>query len=293
MIKITKSLDNIPESLKPAFADLFPARIGRNVVSIPQQSNKTHERRMQVIEAGFYPSQDPAKVIYITNDDNSTSKIPTKNYNSRYKLDDIRDALNIIYKGKCAFCEQKEELTHVEHYRPKDIYYWLAFSWDNLLMSCPTCNTHKLANFEIDGVLANFENTELNVRNINSSSAAYDTVEIPKMVNPEVTDPNGLIYFEKDGRIKSDDPRFSYTIETCKIDRKSLNDSRRSLLDRFREHIRDAFIINVNEHDQQVAITTNTRNFIRDSINENEDFLAFRRYVIANDWLNEIIKDMN
>lgn len=293
MIKITKSLDNIPESLKPAFADLFPDRIGRNVVSIPQQSNKTHKRRMQVIEAGFFPSQDPAKVIYITNDDNSTSKIPTKNYNSRYKLDDIRDALSIIYKGKCAFCEQKEELTHVEHFRPKDTYYWLAFSWDNLLMSCPTCNTHKSTNFEIDGVLANFENTELNIRNINSSSTTYDAIEIPKMVNPEVTDPNGLIYFEKDGSIKSENPRFSYTIETCKIDRKGLNDSRRSLLDRFREHIRDAFIINANEHDQEVAIITNTRNFIRDSINENEDFSAFRRYAIANDWMNDIIKDMN
>lgn len=273
MIKVTKNLDNIPESLKPAFADLFPDRIGKRVVSIPQKSRTTHSRRVEVINAEQYINHD--------------------NYNSRYKLDDVKDALKVIYKGKCAFCEQKEELTHVEHFRPKDTYYWLAFSWDNLLMSCPTCNTHKGENFEIDGVLANFENTELNIRNINSSSTTYDIIEIPKMVNPEVTDPNGLIYFEKDGRIKSDNNRFAYTIETCKIDRKSLNDSRRSLLDRFREHIRDAFIVNATKHDQQVAITTNTRNFIRDSINENEDFLAFRRYAIANDWMKDVIKDMN
>ncbi len=293
MIKITKNLDNIPESLKPAFTDLFPDRIGKKVVSIPQQSKKTHERRMQVIEAGFYPSEDPAKTIYLTSEDNSKSKIATKNYNSRYKVDDVKEALILIYNGKCAFCEQKEELSHIEHFRPKDIYYWLAFSWDNLLMSCPTCNTHKGTDFEIDGNLAIFENTELNIRNINTSSAIYDIYEIPKMVNPEVTDPEGQIYFEKDGVIKSDDDRFSYTIKTCKIDRKSLNDRRRSLLDRFREHVRDAFIINTTKHDQQVAITTNTRNFITDSMNESEDFLAFRRYAIANDWINDIIKDMN
>src|SRR5690554_6216280 len=273
MIKITKNLDDVPKSLIPAFADLFPDRIGRNLVAILPKSKTTHKRRMEVIDAETYIKHD--------------------NYNSRYKLDDVKEALNIIYKGKCAFCEQKEELTHVEHFRPKNTYYWLAFSWDNLLMSCPTCNTHKGTNFEINGVLANFENTELNILNINSSSATYDIGEIPKMVNPEVTDPKGLIYFEKDGSIKSDNPRFSYTIETCKIDRNELNDRRRSLLDRFREHIRDAFIVNATEHDQEVAVTTNTRNFIRDSINENEDFLAFRRYAIANDWMNDIIKDMN
>lgn len=273
MIKITKSLDNIPESLKPAFPDLFPERIGRKVVPVPQKSKTTHLRRMEVIDFKQYVNHD--------------------NYNSRYKLDDVKEALSIIYKGKCAFCEQKEELTHVEHFRPKDIYYWLAFSWDNLLTSCPTCNTHKLAKFDIDGDEVSFENTELNVRNINSSSATYDAIENPKMVNPEVTDPNGQIYFEKDGSIKSDNPRFAYTIETCKIDRSNLNDRRRELLNRFREHVRDALIINSTDNDQRIAVTTNIRNFVNDSINENEDFLAFRQYAIANDWINDIIKDMN
>ena len=273
MIKITKNLNNIPESLIPAFADLFPLRTDRAIVPIPQKSRTTHSRRIEVINAGHYVNHD--------------------NYNSRYKLDDVKEALRIIYKGKCVFCEQKEELTHVEHFRPKDTYYWLAFSWDNLLMSCPTCNTHKGANFEIDGTQANFENTELNIRNINSSSATYDANEIPKMVNPEVTDPAGQIYFEKDGNIKSDDPRFSYTIKTCKIDRNNLNDNRRSILDRFREHIRDAFIINTTKHDQEVAFTTNARNFINDSQNEDEDFLAFRKFAIENGWLNDIIKEVN
>lgn len=274
MIKITKNLTFIPISLIPAFEDLFMDGVGRNVVPIPFPTRKTHTRRMELINTGAYNN--------------------TTNYNNRYKQTDIKLALQDVYKGKCAFCEQTEELTHVEHYRPKHIYYWLAYSWDNLLMSCPTCNTNKSTNFDCDGVQeTTFDNSEANVRIINSSSATYNLIEIPKMVNPEITDPLGQIHFEKDGLIKSENPRFEYTIEKCKIDRKSLNDSRRSLLDRFKEHIRDVFIMNTSENDQKVAITTNVRNFINDSQNDLESFLAFRRYAIDNKWLEEIVKEQN
>lgn len=273
MIKITKDLAQIPTSLIPAFEDLFPERVGRNIVPIPLTSRTTHTRRIELINAGAYTDH--------------------ANYNNRYKLDDIKDGLAIIYKGKCAFCEQKEELTHVEHYRPKDVYYWLAYSWDNLLMSCPTCNSNKSTNFDLDGARATFTNTEDSVRNINTSSNTYDLIESPRMVNPEITDPLGKIQFEKDGKIKSDNIRFAYTIEKCKIDRKGLNDRRRSILDRFKEHIRDVFVANSTVNDQLVAIETNLRNFINDSINCDEEFLAFRKYVIANGWLSEIVKDLN
>ena len=56
---------------------------------------------------------------------------------------------------KCCFCERKISLSYnaVEHYRPKGKadrspgslenhgYWWLAFTWDNLLLSCPICNS--------------------------------------------------------------------------------------------------------------------------------------------------------
>lgn len=55
---------------------------------------------------------------------------------------------------KCCYCEQKikERYNDVEHYRPKcradrrpgctetDGYWWLAFTWENLLFACPSCN---------------------------------------------------------------------------------------------------------------------------------------------------------
>jgi uncharacterized protein (TIGR02646 family) len=43
---------------------------------------------------------------------------------------------------KCCYCERGLEGTYedVEHYRPKVRYWWLAWSWDNLLYACPQCN---------------------------------------------------------------------------------------------------------------------------------------------------------
>lgn len=46
-------------------------------------------------------------------------------------------------KGKCAYCESNVTVNayvDVEHYRPKSIYWWLAYSYDNYLASCRLCN---------------------------------------------------------------------------------------------------------------------------------------------------------
>lgn len=60
--------------------------------------------------------------------------------------------------GKCAYCEAPTSLVahgDVEHFRPKSIYWWLAFCFDNYLYSCQICNqTYKSDNFPIAGALA-------------------------------------------------------------------------------------------------------------------------------------------
>lgn len=50
--------------------------------------------------------------------------------------------------GKCAYCEKRLEQAsyyETEHYRPKDYYWWLAWTWENLFYGCSACNsqTHK------------------------------------------------------------------------------------------------------------------------------------------------------
>ncbi|MCT6720064.1 retron system putative HNH endonuclease [Acidovorax sp. K2F] len=71
-----------------------------------------------------------------------------KSRQGRYAHKSIRDSLNNMFHGKCAFCESKigaVATPHIEHFRPKNIYISLTYKWTNLLLSCPICNnpSHK------------------------------------------------------------------------------------------------------------------------------------------------------
>jgi len=264
MIKIDKDYLNIPDSLQIPSVENFPD-------VIPRVATTTHNRRIELIEGGEY--------------------IDNTNFNSRYKKKDVKRALSSLYKGKCAFCEQKVEQYHVEHYRPKKIYYWLAFSWDNLLLSCPTCNQKKDINFDLLGVKKDFEDSIENRNSINVSCQIYDDIELPRMVNPESTNPLGYIEFHKSGNITSDNDRFSYTIEKCQIDRDGLNDERREILDVFKNDVESILFEYNDPNIQREVLKFVIRKFIRESKKNRNQYLAFRKYALSANWLNQIIKE--
>lgn len=268
MIKIEKDLTDIPESLIPAFPEFFP-----HLLDIPVITRNTHTKRMEIITAGNYLDID--------------------RYNSQYKREDTKAALSLIYHDKCAFCECQVEQWHVEHYRPKSIYYWLAFSWDNLLLACPTCNINKDVAFALNGAQATFDPTDENIRNINTSSAVYDATELPQLVNPEVTDPEGQIVFHRDGLITSPNVRFAYTIETCELDRTWLNDIRKHLLDVYERDVRSALVDHADPANQQKEIESIVRKFIRDAMDPKQPFLAFRKFALTANWLSDIATEIN
>lgn len=67
---------------------------------------------------------------------------------TRYKHQDIKNALIPKLDTKCAFCESmpnESGYIEVEHYLPKSIYHTETYSWENLLPSCKRCNLKKLA----------------------------------------------------------------------------------------------------------------------------------------------------
>ena len=83
--------------------------------------------------------------------------------NSIYGHHSVKRALEKMQFGKCCYCEVFIEkpyaIGHVEHFRPKAFsqqtrrsnkirpgYYWLAYNWDNLFLSCPFCNSSNKAN---------------------------------------------------------------------------------------------------------------------------------------------------
>jgi uncharacterized protein (TIGR02646 family) len=56
---------------------------------------------------------------------------------------------------KCAYCEaplRSPSNQPTEHFRPKARYWWLAWSWENLLLACSTCNdaAHKGDRFPLE-----------------------------------------------------------------------------------------------------------------------------------------------
>jgi len=57
--------------------------------------------------------------------------------------------------NKCAYCEADTAVVahgDVEHFRPKSIYWWLAYCYDNYLYSCQVCNqVYKGNSFPIRG----------------------------------------------------------------------------------------------------------------------------------------------
>jgi hypothetical protein len=54
---------------------------------------------------------------------------------------------------KCAYCEAPTAVVahgDVDHFRPKSVYWWLAYCYDNHLYSCQICNeTYKVDNFPV------------------------------------------------------------------------------------------------------------------------------------------------
>src|SRR5437762_10845774 len=62
--------------------------------------------------------------------------------------------LLIETNNKCAYCETPTRVVaygDVEHFRPKSIYWWLAYSYENYLAACGACNQeYKKDHFELE-----------------------------------------------------------------------------------------------------------------------------------------------
>ena len=66
-----------------------------------------------------------------------------------------KDQLKKEVHNKCAYCEADTAVVahgDVEHFRPKGIYWWLVYCYDNYLYCCQVCNqVYKSDNFPIRG----------------------------------------------------------------------------------------------------------------------------------------------
>ena len=156
----------------------------------------------------------------------------------------VRDFLNKYYHGKCAYCEEHCK-AEIEHYRPKkgvqedpshNGYYWLCYSWSNLVPSCRYCNTEggKGNKFPIMKATKRvksplFVSSKLDISKCMASAKPL-IEEQPYLLHPEIdsnikdyfsfkisTDKNGIDIEGIDSK-----KRGEKTIEICNLRRKNL-----------------------------------------------------------------------
>jgi uncharacterized protein (TIGR02646 family) len=87
-------------------------------------------------KAGWDTKLASARISGIKND--------IRKVEGNYAQTDVKDALEALFNGKCAYCESEinsVSYTHIEHYRPKSKYHTLCFEWTNLLLACARCNS--------------------------------------------------------------------------------------------------------------------------------------------------------
>ncbi|WP_077419101.1 AAA family ATPase [Chryseobacterium sp. JV274] len=103
---------------------------------------------------------------------------------------ELKKYLHEQFHGKCGYCEIRidfPELGVVDRYRPndgvrdqnefyQDLYWWLAFNWNNLIYCCKECHQYKANYFPIDG--ERMKNHKVN-----------QNIEIPLLLNPYEDNP--------------------------------------------------------------------------------------------------------
>ena len=196
-----------------------------------------------------------------------------------YKVGSVQKVLNDLYHLKCAYCEQRllDSPKHIEHYRPKDIYYWLAYSWDNLLLCCGSCNSSKGTKFETLNSKIEYD-SEL-FENIHRLGKNYDEVEEPLMINPEQDDVLELITFDIDGKIDSKDKRVYYTIyDACKLNREELIKLRLEIINDFSNSLEEHFNLFIRYGD--ITRFQPDIKLFKEKCKKEEEFYALRYFMI-------------
>lgn len=112
---------------------------------------------IRVIRGAEPPELPPIRSQEVARVEALVGKQPKLDFGDKYKGPSsnrslFRQLLHNAQHNKCCFCEtiQEESRRDVEHFRPKSVYWWLAWTWENLLFACDHCNRdHKKTHFEL------------------------------------------------------------------------------------------------------------------------------------------------
>lgn len=201
-------------------------------------------------------------------------------FNDRETYKKVKDVLEKVQYDKCCYCESKYRATSygaVEHYRPKGGvaedkehpgYYWLAYTWDNLLVSCAVCNTsHKKTLFPLVDESARARSHNDDIDN-----------EQPLFINPAIEDPRKHIRFIREDAIHRGDIRGQATIKGLGLMRPDLVEDRRTRLGVLEaEHIIIELGTRDPENDEMQTRVKKAQEFLNNAIRPEAEFSSMAR----------------
>lgn len=144
----------------------------------------------------------------------------------------VKPQLADMQHRKCCYCEKRQEqekYRDVEHYRPKGRYWWLTWTWENLLFACIDCNReHKRNQFPLSPGDVALEPEEPPPGRetplvIDPADTAVDPTNEIEFLRVKIA---GVEYWRPQGL----SPRGRKTVEVCAL-------ARPALLDLYRRHV--------------------------------------------------------
>lgn len=196
--------------------------------------------------------------------------------------DELKIHLHEVFHGKCGYCEIKidsPKLGTVDRYRPnngvreekkyyQDLYWWLAFEWNNLIYSCKDCNQFKGNYFPVKNqrVLSEKDNIDLEER---------------LLLNPYFDEPNqhlDYIIYGEPYHIYAVSDEGNQTIELLRLNRTNLIEGRRNAKDEIIESIELLF----QDSKSNKGVKKRLRN-IFELQDLTEEFLTYKRRVLLNE----------
>ena len=157
--------------------------------------------------------------------------------------------LRILFADKCAYCETPikqfepdsgiKMLAEIDCFRPrfnavdlngkidKKHYWWLAYDWDNLYLSCPDCYASKSTRFPVKNGIR-----------LEEDQSPNEGLEIPLLMdpcNPNDFPPKGKqhLVFQKDGNVVGVTEKGKTTIDVLGLNRTQLIKDRKIAVKEF------------------------------------------------------------
>lgn len=191
----------------------------------------------------------------------------------------VKNGLLEAQHEKCCYCESKFRANSpgaVEHFRPKGAvqqesgkemlypgYYWLAYSWNNLLVSCETCNSsYKRSLFPLADEKARARSHHDDIR-----------TETPIFIDPASDDPRQHIRF-RGAEIGHLTDRGLRTIKGLGLARDDLEDARAEVLERLETLY---FVIEDLKDEVQSPKIERTRRLLNKATRPEAEFSAMMR----------------